>query len=63
MTAIALIDYGKLSQLDAIEFVRKFRKGALNKVQVDWLLGTAKGETFKKRKKLSLFKKLFKKYS
>ncbi|ORX50376.1 phosphatases II [Piromyces finnis] len=52
MVAITLIDYG-IDSLDAVEFIRKNRRGAINKKQLTWL-----SDSLKKKKK-SFFKKLF----
>ncbi|KAJ3396169.1 Protein tyrosine phosphatase type IVA 1 [Lobulomyces angularis] len=56
--AIPLIDYGE-KPLDTIEFIRKKRRGAFNKTQVNWLLNDEK-KGFKRRKvKKSFFAGLF----
>jgi protein tyrosine phosphatase type 4A len=66
--AISLIDAG-LDPLDAIEVVRKRRRGAFNKRQVDWLVDGYRprrgspvvGKQGKKEESKGLFGGLFKK--
>eukprot|EP00842_Homolaphlyctis_polyrhiza_P000309 jgi/Hompol1/1279/HPOL_001156-RA len=67
LVCVALID-GGMDPMAAIEFVRSKRRGAINKVQLAWLLDTS-GKGFKRRatKKsgslAGIFKGLFKKSS
>jgi protein tyrosine phosphatase type 4A len=56
LVCCALID-GGMDRLDAVEFVRKSRRGAINKVQLGWITDSKKGFKFK-RKGGGLFSKL-----
>eukprot|EP00760_Papus_ankaliazontas_P004758 PhM_4_TR12058/c0_g1_i1/m.5102/K18041/PTP4A; protein tyrosine phosphatase type IVA len=38
LVAIALVEYGKFDPLDAIGHIRERRKGAINNVQLNWLM-------------------------
>ncbi|KAL1921684.1 uncharacterized protein VTP21DRAFT_10326 [Calcarisporiella thermophila] len=55
LVAISLIDEG-MDPYDAIEFIRKHRRGALNRKQVDYLLNRKR----KRKRKSGLFLKMFK---
>ncbi|KAJ3312306.1 Protein tyrosine phosphatase type IVA 1 [Boothiomyces sp. JEL0838] len=57
LVCCALIDAG-MDRIEAVEYVRQRRRGAINKTQLNWLLDKKNGF---KRKKGSFLKKLFKK--
>lgn len=38
LVAIALVEYGNMPPLDAVGYVRERRKGAINQVQLNWLM-------------------------
>ncbi|ESL12060.1 protein tyrosine phosphatase-like protein [Trypanosoma rangeli SC58] len=39
LVALALVEYGGMLALDAVGYVRARRKGAINQVQLNWLMG------------------------
>ncbi|RNF23638.1 protein tyrosine phosphatase-like protein [Trypanosoma conorhini] len=39
LVALALVEYGGMPALDAVGYVRAQRKGAINQVQLNWLMG------------------------
>ncbi|CAC9474326.1 protein tyrosine phosphatase-likie protein [Leishmania infantum JPCM5] len=38
LVALALVEYGNMAPLDAVGYVRERRKGAINQVQLNWLM-------------------------
>ncbi|CAD2212666.1 protein-tyrosine phosphatase [Angomonas deanei] len=38
LVALALVEYGQMAPLDAVGYVRERRKGAINQVQLNWLM-------------------------
>lgn len=38
LVALALVEYGHMAPLDAVGYVRERRKGAINQVQLNWLM-------------------------
>jgi len=38
LVALALVEYAKMDPLDAIGYIRERRKGAINNVQLNWLM-------------------------
>ena len=38
LVAVALVEYGMFAPLDAVGYIRERRKGAINQVQLDWLM-------------------------
>jgi protein tyrosine phosphatase type 4A len=38
LVAVALVEYGDFQPLDAVGFIRERRKGAINQVQLNWLM-------------------------
>ncbi|EPY24204.1 protein-tyrosine phosphatase [Strigomonas culicis] len=38
LVALALVEYGRMAPLDAVGYVRERRKGAINQVQLNWLM-------------------------
>lgn len=38
LVALALVEYGHIAPLDAVGYVRERRKGAINQVQLNWLM-------------------------
>jgi protein tyrosine phosphatase type 4A len=38
LVAVALVEYGNFAPLDAVSYIRERRRGAINQVQLDWLM-------------------------
>ncbi|CAJ1020419.1 Protein-tyrosine phosphatase/Dual specificity phosphatase, catalytic domain containing protein, putative [Leishmania lindenbergi] len=43
LVALALVEYGNMAPLDAVGYVRERRKGAINQVQLNWLMRSQQG--------------------
>ncbi|KAJ3128388.1 Protein tyrosine phosphatase type IVA 1 [Physocladia obscura] len=55
---IPLIDFG-MDRVEAVEFVRSKRRGAFNRIQIDWIMDERAGLALKKKKQTSSFGGLF----
>lgn len=42
LVAVALVEYCGFAPLDAVSYIRERRRGAINQVQLDWLMGDRK---------------------
>lgn len=50
LVAVALVEFGQMSPLDAVSYIRERRKGAINQVQLNWLM-RYKPQVMKKKDK------------